>query len=107
MSLDQSDTSERKPVVVASEPVAAKTTTVVESAPLELSPVDEDELKRREEEERLEQEGLNATIDSIFTLPSDDEVKPHLRTFLFLVFSCWLTGRINKPCMYLLCHFKP
>uniref|UniRef100_A0A7M5V674 FERM domain-containing protein n=1 Tax=Clytia hemisphaerica TaxID=252671 RepID=A0A7M5V674_9CNID len=57
--------------VVTIETITPATTFVVESAPY-----DEEEARKRQEEERLEQEGLNATIDSIFTLPDDDEVRP-------------------------------
>ena len=45
---------------------------------------DDEELRRRREEaERQEQEGLNATIDSIFTLPDDEDVRPLSPSELF------------------------
>ena len=79
MSMSLEDTNERKPVV-ESGPVTVVTNTIVESEPTDEAPpapIDEEELKRLKEQERLEQEGLDATFDSIFTLPDDDEVRPH------------------------------
>ena len=84
MSLDTPHsiaTSPRNPVVVG-ETVTVETTPVVNTAPVVA--IDEEELKRREEAERHEQEGLNATIDSIFTLPDDEEVRPLSLSKLFL-----------------------
>ena len=83
MSTSLEQTVPEKPAqkknVVTIETITPATTFVVESAP----PIDEEEARRRQEEERLEQEGLNATIDSIFTLPDDDEVRPlSSRTFV-------------------------
>ena len=84
LSLDHpANSTDRKPVV-ETETITEGVVAPVESAPVENEPpkIDEEELKRRLEAERLEQEGLNATIDSIFTLPSDDEVKTPLREYL-------------------------
>ena len=77
MSLDapSSNSSQRDPVVFR-ETTTTDTTPVFMATP---RVVDEEELRRREEAERHDQEGLNATIDSIFTLPDDDDVRPHSR----------------------------
>ena len=64
-------TSQRNPI---NESVTVGTAPVVQATPVVV--IDDEELKRREEAERQEQEGLNATIDSIFTLPDDEEVRP-------------------------------
>lgn len=65
--------------MIVEETTSRNFTTPVESAVdfAELPPeVDEEEQRRRQEEEEREKEGLNATIDSIFTLPDDEEVAP-------------------------------
>ena len=82
LSLDQPAVSSSRKPVVENEPIKLEVSVPVESA-IEETPdqIDEEELRRRKEAERLEQEGLNATIDSIFTLPSDEEVKSPLRKF--------------------------
>lgn len=74
---DQSNTDVSPP----KQPLVEETATV-EVAPAvessvdleELLHLDEEERQRRLEAEKREKDGLNATIDSIFTLPDDEEV---------------------------------
>lgn len=76
-SLHDSTSSDRKPKPVIVEETATQDVAApVESAVdfTDFPEISEEERRRREEEEEREKEGLNATIDSIFTLPDDEEV---------------------------------
>lgn len=82
----KSDQKPKKAIVeeTAEQGFAPSVENAVDFTDFSAPEIDEEERRQREEEERREKEGLNATIDSIFTLPDDEEVsKSPLRKFFF------------------------